>query len=82
MNNLKRNRSTWSRRKFLGRVAVAGAGVAMMTNPFAAWTDQKIGFYYAVVDAMLKTGFNADEIGKIGGGNFCRVFDAATAGHS
>jgi len=46
-----------------------------------AWQDQKLGFYYAVVDAMLKTGFNADEIGKVGGGNFCRVFDAATAGH-
>jgi membrane dipeptidase len=30
---------------------------------------------------MLKTGFTADEIGKIGGGNFCRVFDAATSGH-
>jgi membrane dipeptidase len=46
-----------------------------------AWQDQKMGFYYAVVDAMLKTGFTADEIGKIGGGNFCRIFDAATAGH-
>jgi microsomal dipeptidase-like Zn-dependent dipeptidase len=45
-----------------------------------AWQDQKAGFYYAVVDAMLKTGFTADEIGKIGGGNFCRVFDAATSG--
>jgi microsomal dipeptidase-like Zn-dependent dipeptidase len=46
-----------------------------------AWQDQKDGFYYAVVDAMLKTGFTADEIGKVGGGNFCRIFDAATAGH-
>jgi microsomal dipeptidase-like Zn-dependent dipeptidase len=45
-----------------------------------AWKDQKVGFYYAVVDAMLKTGFTEDEIGKVGGGNFCRVFDAATAG--
>lgn len=44
-----------------------------------AWADQKAGFYYAVVDAMLKTGFSADEIGKIGGGNFCRLFGAATA---
>ena len=47
-----------------------------------AWQDQKFGFYYAVVDAMLKRGFTTDEIGKIGGGNYCRVFDAATAGHS
>jgi microsomal dipeptidase-like Zn-dependent dipeptidase len=45
------------------------------------WPDQKTGFYYTVVEAMLNTGFNADEIGKIGGGNFCRVFDAATAGN-
>jgi microsomal dipeptidase-like Zn-dependent dipeptidase len=46
-----------------------------------AWQDQKFGFYYNVVDALLKTGFAADEIGKVGGGNFCRIFDAAT-GHS
>jgi membrane dipeptidase len=46
-----------------------------------AWQDQKDGFYYTVVDAILKTGFTADEIGKVGGGNFCRVFDLATAGH-
>ncbi len=45
------------------------------------WEGQKAGFYYTVVDAMLKTGFTEDEIGKIGGGNFCRIFDAATAGH-
>jgi membrane dipeptidase len=46
-----------------------------------AWQDQKTGFYYAVVDAMLKTGFTEDEIGRIGGANFCRVFDTATSGH-
>ncbi|WP_183557595.1 dipeptidase [Mucilaginibacter sp. SP1R1] len=45
------------------------------------WPEQKSGFYYTVVEAMLKVGFNADEIGKVGGGNFCRVFDAATKGH-
>lgn len=45
------------------------------------WQDQKFGFYYTVVDAMLKTGFTEEEIGKVGGGNFCRVFDAATAHH-
>ena len=43
-----------------------------------AWADQQVGFYYAVVDGLLKAGFNKEEIGKIGGGNFCRVFDAAT----
>lgn len=55
-----------------------GARVGERTN--LAWQDQKTGFYYTVVDAMLKTGFTPDEIGKIGGGNFCRVFDAATKG--
>jgi microsomal dipeptidase-like Zn-dependent dipeptidase len=44
-----------------------------------AWADQTVGFYYAVVDAMLKTGFTPDEIGKIGGGNFLRVFGQAVA---
>lgn len=46
-----------------------------------AWQDQKVGFYYAIVDAMLRTGFTKDEIARVGGGNFCRVFDAATASH-
>lgn len=45
-----------------------------------AWADQKDGFYYTVVDALLKTGFNEKDIAKIGGDNYCRVFDAATRG--
>jgi microsomal dipeptidase-like Zn-dependent dipeptidase len=46
------------------------------------WADQKVGFYFAVVAEMVKQGFTAEEIGKVGGGNFCRAFDAATAGHA
>jgi membrane dipeptidase len=46
-----------------------------------AWQDQKQGFYYTVVEALLQTGFTEKDIAKIGGGNFCRVFDAATKGH-
>ena len=49
------------------------ARVGERTNQ--AWQDQTAGFYYVVVDAMLKTGFTPDEIGKIGGGNLLRVFD-------
>jgi membrane dipeptidase len=45
-----------------------------------AWKDQTAGFYFVVVDAMLRTGFNPDEIGKIGGGNFLRVFAKVTGG--
>jgi membrane dipeptidase len=30
---------------------------------------------------MLKAGFTEGDIAKIGGGNFCRIFDAAMVGH-
>ena len=42
-----------------------------------AWADQTAGFYYVVVGAMLKAGFTPDEIGKIGGGNYLRIFGEA-----
>jgi membrane dipeptidase len=45
-----------------------------------AWQSQKNGFYFAVVEALLKVGFVEDEIAKVGGGNFCRVFEAAVSG--
>ncbi len=51
------------------------ARVGERTNQ--AWQDETAGFYYVVVDAMLKGGFTPDEIGKIGGGNFLRVFGEA-----
>ena len=44
-----------------------------------AWADQTAGFYYVVVDAMLKAGFTPDEIGKIGGRNYLRIFGEAVA---
>lgn len=44
------------------------------------WQGQMDGFCYAVVNAMLEAGFTSDEIGKVGGGNVLRVFDAATSG--
>jgi membrane dipeptidase len=52
------------------------ARVGERTNE--AWADQKAGFFYVVVDAMLKTGFSAKDIGKIGGGNYLRIFGQAT----
>lgn len=45
------------------------------------WPDQNAGFFYAVVGEMLKQGFTRDEIAKIGGGNFRRVFAAVTDAH-
>jgi membrane dipeptidase len=46
------------------------------------WPDQNAGFFHAVAGEMLKQGFTPDEIGKIGGGNFCRIFARVTAGHA
>jgi membrane dipeptidase len=56
-----------------------GTDSKLMTGTNKIWADQTTGFYYTIVDAMLKNGFSETEIGKIGGGNFCRVFDKATA---
>ena len=47
-----------------------------------AWPGLTGGFFYAVVGEMLAQGFTPDDIGKVGGGNFCRVFGKATAGHA
>jgi membrane dipeptidase len=55
--------------------AQQGPRVGERTN--LAWKDQTDGFYYVVVDALLKTGFTPNDIGKIGGGNFLRVFAEA-----
>jgi hypothetical protein len=35
-----------------------------------------------VVGEMLRQGFTPDDIGKVGGDNFCRVFGKAPAGHA
>lgn len=52
-----------------------GPRVGERTN--LAWAGQTEGFYYVVVDAMLRTGFTVEEIGKVGGGNYLRVFGEA-----
>jgi membrane dipeptidase len=44
------------------------------------WADENGGFFYAVVEEMLRQGFTPDEISRIGGGNFCRVFAKVTSG--
>ena len=48
----------------------------------AAWPGLPGGFFRAAVAEMLRQGFTPGEIGKIGGGNFCRVFDKVTTGHA
>ena len=47
-----------------------------------AWPGLTGGFFKAAVAEMLRQGFTPAEIGKIGGGNFCRVFDKVTTGHA
>ena len=44
-----------------------------------AWESQKEGFLYSVAAAMLKLGFTENEVIKISGANFCRIFDKATS---
>jgi len=43
------------------------------------WGNEKGGFLFSVVTAMLEIGFTEEEIIKIIGGNYCRIFDAATS---
>ena len=43
-----------------------------------SWNKTTDGFFYTVVDALLQTGFTEKEIMKIGGENYCRIFDKAT----
>jgi membrane dipeptidase len=47
-----------------------------------AWPGLTGGFFHAVVSEMLLQGFTPDDIRKVGGGNFCRVFGQVTAGHA
>jgi membrane dipeptidase len=47
-----------------------------------AWPGLTTAFFRAIVGEMLLQGFTPDDIGKVGGGNFCRVFDKVTAGHA
>jgi membrane dipeptidase len=41
-----------------------------------AWQGMNAGFFPVVVDELLRQGFTAADIAKIGGGNFGRVFGA------
>ncbi len=47
-----------------------------------AWPGLSGGFFKATIAEMLRQGFTPSEIGKLGGGNFCRVYEKVTAGHA
>ncbi len=59
---------------------ILSSRVGQSTN--AAWPGLSGGFFQAAVAEMLRQGFTPGEIGKIGGGNFCRVFEKVTSGHA
>jgi membrane dipeptidase len=59
--------------------SLAASNVLPYTNKI--WPDQNRGFFFAITGEMLKQGFTPNEIGKIGGGNFCRVFAKVTSAH-
>jgi membrane dipeptidase len=42
------------------------------------WDIATDGFFFTVVDALLKTGFTEKEIIQISGENYCQLFDKAT----
>jgi membrane dipeptidase len=48
----------------------------------SAWPGLTGGFFPAVVGEMVLQGFTPDEISKVGGGNYCRVFGKVTSGHA
>ena len=52
-----------------------GSGQRFGKQTNDAWENQTDGFFPTVAKAMMETGFTEDEIIKIGGGNFCRLFD-------
>jgi membrane dipeptidase len=47
-----------------------------------AYANLAGGFFPAVVGEMLRQGFTPDDIAKVGGGNYGRVFGKVTAGHA
>lgn len=53
------------------------ARVGQGTN--RAWPGLGSGFFPAVADELRRQGFSGEEIAKIGGSNYCRVFAQVTA---
>jgi membrane dipeptidase len=52
------------------------------TGTNRAWPSLTGGFFPSVVGEMLRQGFTPDEIAKVGGGNYCRIFGKVTARHA
>ena len=52
---------------------------AGLTLTNKTWPDQTSGFVYSLAQEMLNQGFRPDEISKIAGGNYLRLFGMATS---
>lgn len=72
-------------------VGIDHVGIGTDTDLLSPWVGQGTnhvwpgvqgGFFPVVVGEMLLQGFTPDEIGKVGGGNYCRIFGKVTAGHA
>jgi membrane dipeptidase len=48
----------------------------------STWPGLTRGFFPTVLSEMLQQGFAPDDIAKVSGGNYCRVFGKVTAGHA
>jgi membrane dipeptidase len=63
-----------------------GTDTDLLSSRMGAGTNRAFpnlvgGFFPAVVGEMLHQGFTPDDIAKVGGGNYCRVFSQVTQGH-
>jgi membrane dipeptidase len=47
-----------------------------------AWPGLSAGFFPPVLNEMLLQGFAPDDINKVAGGNYCRIFGKVTSGHA
>ena len=55
---------------------VTADAAAKTTNKY--FPDQKAGFMVSAANEMLKQGFSPDDVGKIAGGNYCKLFGKIT----
>jgi membrane dipeptidase len=72
-------------------IGIDHVGIGMDTDLFSwragsgtnrAYPNLTQGFFPTVVAEMLRQGFTGDEIVKVGGGNYCRVFGQVTSKHT
>ena len=85
--HLTRSRADYvgSIRAMVDAIGIDHVGIGTDTDLLAArggtndrWPDEH-GFFAGVVDEMGRQGFGAEDIAKVGGGNYVRVFEQVTS---